>query len=85
VTSLEFDLLYFLAKRPGHVYSREALMDQVWGEDSIVDKRSIDSLIGRVRRKLETDPAQTEAGDVHAGPVLVPVQKSRHLLARPGP
>jgi DNA-binding response OmpR family regulator len=57
VTTLEFDLLFFLASRPGMVFSREALMEQVWGEDRIVDDRSIDSLVSRLRRKLETDPA----------------------------
>jgi len=57
VTTLEFDLLYFLASRPGRVFSREALMEQVWGSDRVVDDRSIDSLISRVRRKLERDPS----------------------------
>ena len=58
ITSLEFDLLYFMASHPGRVYSRDALMSQVWGEDRVVDARSIDSLISRLRRKLEADPAQ---------------------------
>ncbi len=58
ITTLEFDLLYFLATRPGRVYSREALMAQVWGEERVVDVRSIDSLISRLRRKLEPDPAK---------------------------
>lgn len=58
VTSLEFDLLHFLASRPGRVFSREALMDQVWGEGRVVDDRSIDSLISRLRRKLEPVPAK---------------------------
>ena len=57
LTSLEFDLLYFLAARAGRVYSREALMEKVWGEERVVDARSIDSLISRLRRKLETDAA----------------------------
>ncbi len=57
LTSLEFDLLYFLASRPGRVFSREALMEQVWGSDRVVDDRSIDSLVSRLRRKLEDDPA----------------------------
>jgi DNA-binding response OmpR family regulator len=57
ITTLEFDLLYFLATRPGRVYSREALMEHVWGEERVVDVRSIDSLISRLRRKLEPDPA----------------------------
>jgi DNA-binding response OmpR family regulator len=58
LTTLEFDLLYFLAARPGRVYSREALMEQVWGSDRVVDDRSIDSLVSRVRRKLEEDPSK---------------------------
>jgi len=58
LTTLEFDLLHFLAARAGRVFSREALMDQVWGEDRVVDARSIDSLVSRLRRKLERDPAK---------------------------
>lgn len=54
-TSLEFDLLHFLASRPGRVFTRDALMNQVWGEDRVVDARSIDSLVSRLRRKLEAD------------------------------
>jgi DNA-binding response OmpR family regulator len=57
-TTLEFDLLYFLASRPGRVFSREALMEQVWGTDRVVDDRSIDSLVSRVRRKMEEDPSK---------------------------
>ncbi len=57
ITTLEFDLLYFLAARPGRVFSREALMEHVWGTDRVVDDRSIDSLVSRVRRKLEKDPS----------------------------
>jgi len=56
LTTLEFDLLYFLASRPGRVFTREALMEQVWGSDRVVDDRSIDSLVSRLRRKLEDDP-----------------------------
>jgi len=58
LTTLEFDLLYFLAARPGRVFSRESLMAQVWGSERVVDDRSIDSLISRLRRKLEVDPAR---------------------------
>jgi len=58
LTTLEFDLLYFLASRPGRVFSREALMDHVWGSDRVVDDRSIDSLVSRVRHKLEADPSK---------------------------
>ena len=58
LTSLEFDLLWFLAARPGRVFSREALMEHVWGEGRVVDDRSIDSLVSRLRRKVERDPAK---------------------------
>jgi DNA-binding response OmpR family regulator len=58
LTTLEFDLLYFLASRPGRVFSREALMEQVWGSDRVVDDRSIDSLVSRLRHKLEPEPAR---------------------------
>jgi DNA-binding response OmpR family regulator len=58
VTTLEFDLLHFLASHPGRVFSREALMEHVWGSDRVVDDRSIDSLVSRVRRKLEADPSR---------------------------
>lgn len=57
-TSLEFELLHFIASRPGRVYSREALMHQVWGRDRVVDTRSIDSIVSRLRRKLEPDPGR---------------------------
>ena len=55
LTSLEFDVLHFLASHPGRVYTREALMEQVWGEGRVVDGRSIDSLISRLRKKIEAD------------------------------
>jgi DNA-binding response OmpR family regulator len=55
LTTLEFDLLYFMASRPGRVFTREALMEQVWGTDRVVDDRSIDSLVSRLRKKLEAD------------------------------
>lgn len=56
LTSLEFDLLHFLASHAGRVYSREQLLEQVWGRDRVVDLRSIDSLVSRLRRKIETMP-----------------------------
>jgi DNA-binding response OmpR family regulator len=55
LTTLEFDLLLFMASRPGRVFTREALMEHVWGSDRVVDGRSIDSLVSRVRRKLEPE------------------------------
>ena len=56
LTTLEFDLLHFLALRPGRVFSRDDLLHHVWGEDRVVDARSIDSLISRLRRRIEPDP-----------------------------
>ncbi len=56
LTTLEFDVLWHLASRPGHVFTREALMEQVWGSDRIVGDRSIDNLVSRLRKKLEADP-----------------------------
>jgi DNA-binding response OmpR family regulator len=57
LTTLEFDLLYFMASRAGRVFTREALMEHVWGSDRVVDGRSIDSLVSRLRRKIEPDAA----------------------------
>jgi DNA-binding response OmpR family regulator len=56
LTTLEFDLLLFLAKHPGRVFSRDQLLEQVWGSDRVVDSRSIDSLVSRLRKKVEADP-----------------------------
>lgn len=58
ITTLEFDLLHFLATRPGRVFTREDLLDHVWGESRVVDGRSIDSLVSRLRRKIEVDAAK---------------------------
>jgi two-component system, OmpR family, response regulator len=55
LTSHEFDLLYLLASHPGIVFSRDALLQRVWGNDTFVTERSVDTLIKRLRRKIETD------------------------------
>jgi two-component system, OmpR family, response regulator ResD len=57
LTTLEFDLLHFLVLRPGRVFSRDDLLQYVWGEDRVVDSRTIDSLVSRLRRRIEPDPA----------------------------
>ena len=57
LTTLEFDLLHFLAMRPGRVFSRDDLLHHVWGEERVVDVRSIDSLVSRLRRRVERDAA----------------------------
>ena len=60
LTTLEFDLLYFLASRPGHVFSREALIEGVWGDDRVVGDRTIDNLVSRLRKKLEANPEEPQ-------------------------
>ena len=55
LTSHEFDMLYLLASHPGIVFSREALVKRVWGDDTFVTERSVDTLIKRLRRKIETE------------------------------
>ena len=59
-TSHEFDMLYLLASHPGIVFSREALVKRVWGDDTFVTERSVDTLIKRLRRKIEGDAADPQ-------------------------
>jgi DNA-binding response OmpR family regulator len=56
LTAHEFDLLYLLASNRGIVFSREALVQRVWGDDTHVTERSVDTLIKRLRRKIESEP-----------------------------
>lgn len=57
LTMKEFDLILFLMKNPGKVYSRESLLNLVWGYDYQGDTRTVDVHIRRLREKLENDPA----------------------------
>lgn len=54
----EFDLLTFLAETPGQVYSREELMEKVWGYEYYGDLRAVDVAIRRLREKIEDESAQ---------------------------
>jgi DNA-binding response OmpR family regulator len=56
LTATEFRLLEFLMSRPGVVYSREQLLDAVWGHDRAVTDRTVDVYILRLRQKVESDP-----------------------------
>lgn len=58
LTANEFDLLYLLASNRGIVFSREALMQRVWGNDTHITERSVDTLVKRVRRKIDDDAAE---------------------------
>ena len=57
LTAKEYDLLELLMKNPRRVYSRESLMDLVWGYSYAGDYRTVDVHIRRLREKLEPDPA----------------------------
>ena len=56
LTRLEFDLLVALAKEPGRVFSREALLSEVWGYRPATDTRLVNVHIQRLRAKIELDP-----------------------------
>ena len=56
LTPREFDLLYTLADQPGRVFSRELLLEQIWGHSFAGIDRVVDVHIGMLRRKLEPDP-----------------------------
>ncbi|HEY2433202.1 MAG TPA: response regulator transcription factor [Vicinamibacterales bacterium] len=58
LTAHEFDLLYVLASNRGIVFSRDALVQRVWGGDTHITERSVDTLIKRLRKKIEGDPAE---------------------------
>jgi DNA-binding response OmpR family regulator len=60
LTMKEFDLLLFLARNPGRVYSRDNLLDYVWGQDSFVGARTVDVHIRRLREQIEQDASQPE-------------------------
>jgi len=60
LTKQEFDILYLLASRPGIVFSRAALLARVWHGDTFVTERTVDTVVSRVRRKVEHDPQDPE-------------------------
>ena len=60
MTPLEFDLLLALAKRPSQVFSREALLDEVWGYRNAADTRLVNVHVQRLRSKVEKDPEHPE-------------------------
>jgi two-component system, OmpR family, phosphate regulon response regulator PhoB len=66
----EFRLLEFLMLRPGRVFSREQLLDNVWGRDAEIDERTVDVHVGRLRKALtrpdERDPIRTVRGAGYA-------------------
>ena len=60
LTAKEFDLVELLIRNPNRVYSREKLLDIIWGDDYRSDIRTVDVHIRRIREKLERNPATPE-------------------------
>lgn len=60
LTGKEFDLVELFIKNPGRVYSRESLLNTVWGYDYQGDIRTVDVHVHRLREKLEKNPAEPE-------------------------
>ena len=60
LTKQEFDLLYLLASRRGIVFSRTSLLTKVWSGDTYVTERTVDTVVSRLRRKIERDPQDPE-------------------------
>jgi DNA-binding response OmpR family regulator len=58
LSALEFRLLHYLASHPGMVFSRDQLLDSVWGNDRTVTPRSVDVYIRRIREKVEPKPQE---------------------------
>jgi DNA-binding response OmpR family regulator len=55
-TAKEFDLLRFLGQHPGQVFTREQLMERIWGQGHVGSLRTIDNFIARLRSKIEPNP-----------------------------
>ncbi|MFZ5690950.1 MAG: phosphate regulon transcriptional regulator PhoB [Pseudomonadota bacterium] len=66
----EFRLLEFLMERPGRVFTREQLLDGVWGSEVYIDERTVDVHVGRLRKALnrgrDSDPIRTVRGSGYA-------------------
>jgi DNA-binding response OmpR family regulator len=60
LTYVEFEILAVLAGHPGRVYTRDMLLDRIWGDSAFRDQRTIDVHIRHLREKLERDPRTPE-------------------------
>jgi DNA-binding response OmpR family regulator len=60
LTPHEFDVLHLLAAHPGIVFTREKILERVWTQDTHVTVRSVDTLVKRLRQKIESDTRQPE-------------------------
>jgi two-component system, OmpR family, response regulator MtrA len=75
LTRTEFELLLTLARHPGRVFTRESLLDAVWGYDYLGDSRLVDVAVGRLRAKVEIDPS--------APSLVLTVRGAGYKAARP--
>jgi two-component system response regulator MtrA len=76
LTRTEFDLLAEMARHPGNVFTRDVLLDRVWGYDYLGDSRLVDVAVGRLRSKVETDPANPQ--------LILTVRGAGYKATRPG-
>ncbi|MCX7724032.1 MAG: response regulator transcription factor [Thermodesulfovibrio sp.] len=60
LSATEFKLLICLAERPNKIFSRDQLLDAIWGQDIYIDPRTVDVHIRRLRTKIEKDPDNPE-------------------------
>lgn len=60
LTAREFDLLWLLASQPGRVFTKEQLIEEVWGLDYLGDDNVVPVLVRRLREKVEVDPARPQ-------------------------
>jgi DNA-binding response OmpR family regulator len=58
LTAKEFELLYFLALHPGHVFRKDQIFERIWGIDAIGDTQTVTVHIRKLREKLEANPAE---------------------------
>ena len=58
LTAREFDMLYFLARHPKQVFTREQLLDRVWGGAAYIDPGTVTVHVRRLREKIEADPSR---------------------------
>ena len=60
LTAIEFNLLQFLARHPGRIFGRQALMDEIYGDERVVSDRTIDSHIKKLRKKISQAQPQVQ-------------------------
>ena len=57
LTAREFDMLYLLARHPHQVFSRDHLLERIWGTSEYIDPGTVTVHVRRIREKIEADPA----------------------------